>query len=217
MKMIGMSVRSAVTRFCRSRPLRPGSLTSRIRQLGARTRGRARNSCADSNVSGCQPAVRISDSSDSRTEMSSSTTNTIGISHDIDDNIASWSPSAPLMPSYYPPFLECKSVARRLARSKSSIERPQQSRIAEWFGQALHCPLFEQARADCFISVSRNEDDRDIMPAKRQFPLEIRSRHSWHGDIEDQASGLTNVIGRQELLRRRERLNRIAEPAQQVW
>ena len=47
------------------------------------------------------------------------------------------------------------------ACSKSSVEGPQQSRIAEWFGQALHGALFEQARADCFISVSRNEDDRN--------------------------------------------------------
>ena len=42
-------------------------------------RGRERNSCADANVSGCQPAVLISSSSDSRTETSSSTTKTIGV------------------------------------------------------------------------------------------------------------------------------------------
>src|ERR1700730_557526 len=90
MKMIGMSIRSAATRFCRSRPLRPGRSTSSTRQLGARTRGRERNSCADANVSGCQPAQRISASSDSRTETSSSTTNTIGVARDIGD-LNSWS------------------------------------------------------------------------------------------------------------------------------
>lgn len=44
------------------------------RQLGTKGRGRPRNSRADWNVSGCQPSHRINSSSDSRTEMSSSTT-----------------------------------------------------------------------------------------------------------------------------------------------
>ena len=71
--------RSPATRFCRSRPSRPGRDTSRTRQLGTRARGCVRNSCADANVSGCQPSQRISNSSDSRTETSSSTTKTIGV------------------------------------------------------------------------------------------------------------------------------------------
>src|SRR5438094_280217 len=78
MKTIGMSLRSAATRFCKSRPLRSGRPTSSTRQLGARTRGRDRNSRAEANVSACQPAQRISNSSDSRTDTSSSTTNTMG-------------------------------------------------------------------------------------------------------------------------------------------
>ena len=56
MKMIGMSVRSASC-CCSSRPLSPGSVTSSTRQLGTAARGRDRNSCADANVSGCQPAL----------------------------------------------------------------------------------------------------------------------------------------------------------------
>jgi hypothetical protein len=48
-------------------------------QFGTSARGRARNSCADPNVWGCKPSERINNSSDSRTEMSSSTTNTIGV------------------------------------------------------------------------------------------------------------------------------------------
>src|SRR5260370_10556904 len=78
MKMIGMSVRST-TRCCKSRPLRSGSLTSRIKQLGAKDRGRDRKSLAEAKVSACQPALRTSESSDSRTETSSSTMNTIGL------------------------------------------------------------------------------------------------------------------------------------------
>src|ERR1043165_1924229 len=50
-----------------------------MRQLGAIDRGRARNSCADEKSSGRQPASARRSSSDSRTEMSSSTTNTVGL------------------------------------------------------------------------------------------------------------------------------------------
>src|SRR5215471_11090924 len=78
-KMIGMSARSAVSRFCRSRPLMSGREMSSTRQLGTAARGWVRNSWAEENVSGCQPSEQINNSSDSRTEMSSSTTKTIGI------------------------------------------------------------------------------------------------------------------------------------------
>ena len=43
------------------------------------TRGRERKSCPDANVSARQPALLISSSSDSRTEISSSTTKTIDV------------------------------------------------------------------------------------------------------------------------------------------
>src|SRR6185369_3536136 len=96
------------------------------------------------------------------------------------------------------------------------IERLQQSRLAEGFEQALHGTLFEQAWPEGLISQSGDEDDRDLFPAKRQFPLEIRPGHARHGNVEDQASGLAGIVGRQEFFRRRERLGRKAERPQQV-
>jgi hypothetical protein len=74
-----MSLRSAATRFCRSRPFKSGSETSSTRQLGTSGFGRERNARADAKVSGFQPAERRSNSSDSRTDTSSSTTKTIGV------------------------------------------------------------------------------------------------------------------------------------------
>src|SRR3989454_11167038 len=127
MKMIGMSVRSAATRFWRSRPLRSGRPTSSTRQLGARTRGRDRNSCADANVSACQPAQRISNSSDSRTEISSSTTNTVGMASVISGG-----------PRFADPSVH----------SKCGIDRLKQSRLAERLEQTCHGPLCEQALTD---------------------------------------------------------------------
>ena len=61
--MIGIPGCSTATRFCKSRPLSPGRATSRIRQLGTKTGGLARNSCAETNVSTHQSAFRRSASS----------------------------------------------------------------------------------------------------------------------------------------------------------
>lgn len=92
-----------------------------------------------------------------------------------------------------------------------------QSGIAEWLEQAFDGTLFEQAWTDSFISLSGDEDDRNLSPASGQFLLEIRSRHPWrHGDIEDETSRLVDVIGCEERLRRGERLSRIPELPNQV-
>src|SRR6266700_1180306 len=56
-----------------------GRKASRIRQLGADFRERERNSPALANVSACQPVARMSASRDARTEISGSTTKTIGV------------------------------------------------------------------------------------------------------------------------------------------
>src|SRR5882724_2442326 len=104
-----------------------------------------------------------------------------------------------------------KGVAHCSAHSKSGIERPKQSRVAEWLEEALHGTPLEHAWTDGLISVSGDEDDRNLLPAKRQFPLEIGSGHARHGDVEDQTSGLADAIGCEELFRRRERPGRKAK------
>src|SRR4029077_12152213 len=176
----------AAMRSCSSRPLRPGSDTSRTRQLGATTRGRARNSCAEASSSGCQPALRISSSSDSRTETSSSTTNTIGVA--------------------------CDMLGYLVSAPHRGREGPQQIRLAEWLEQTRYGALFEQAGTDGLICVRGNEDDRNLLATQRQCSLEIRSGHSpGHDDVEDQAAGLVDAIRHEELLRRRERPRRKAE------
>src|SRR5690348_4801690 len=138
MKMIGMSVRSMM-RFWRSRPLRLGSVTSRTRQLGPSTRERSRNSSADSNVSGRQPAQRISNSSDSRTDTSSSTTNMTGASPEIIDALDSLRAS--------PGDLMSPSPAQNTA-AKRGPDRIQQDFLAERLDEALYGPAREQTRTD---------------------------------------------------------------------
>src|ERR1700758_4377597 len=58
----------------------PGSLTSRIRQLGPSLRGLDKNSCAVPKDLDCKPTDSSSSWRDSRTSLSSSTMNTAGTS-----------------------------------------------------------------------------------------------------------------------------------------
>src|SRR5258706_1200529 len=211
MKMIGISVRSAAIRFCKSKPLRSGRLTSSTRQLGTLTRGRARNSCADANVSGSQPSQRISASNDSRTERSSSTTKTIGVSRDMSDDLDSRNVTTAQVIVILHPI-----TAKRSFHSKSDVNGIHQSRLAEWFEQARRGTVLEQARTDRLVSEGCDEHDRNLLPAKHQLALEIRAGHARHGDVEDQALGLPDGIGREEFLCRREHRDRKAEFAQQV-
>jgi len=87
---------------------------------------------------------------------------------------------------------------------KCRIDGLKQSRVAEWFEQALHGAMFEEPRANTLIRASGDEDDWNLPPAKLQFPLKVGSAHPGHGDVEDQAFSLADTIGREELFRRRE-------------
>src|SRR5438445_8453949 len=58
----------------------PGSLTSRIKQLGPSLRGLDKNSCAVPKDLECKPTDSSSSWRDSRTSLSSSTMNTVGTS-----------------------------------------------------------------------------------------------------------------------------------------
>src|SRR5262249_34722020 len=204
MKMIGMSSRST-TRCCTSSPLRSGSDTSRTRQLGAQTRGRARNAAAEAKGSTCQPAQRISPSSASRTETSSSTTNTMGVLYDMGDAL-----------------LACMALpldharGARSAPAQGGLERLQQRRLAERLEQARHGPLGEQAGPVGLIAVRGDEDDRNRVSAPRQFLLELESGHARHGDVEEETLGLAKTRGHEEGFCRRKRLDRKAALPQQV-
>ena len=177
-------------------------------------RGRERNSCADANVSGCQPALTIRSSSDSRTETSSSTMNTIGVAM---RHGTTTSAQLRMSVAYSASLLIAKIRALdRSIQCKRGIERFEQSRVAEWLEQALDGALLEQAWPDALISVSGDEDDRDRLPAKRQFLLEIGSGHARHGDVENQTLGLADIVGRKKFLGRGECLGRKAKFPEQV-
>src|SRR5262249_6904504 len=188
MKMIGISARSMMRRW-RSRPVRLGSVTSRTRQLGPSMRERSRNSSADSNVSGCQPAERISSSSDSRTDTSSSTTNTTGVSREITGALDSL--RAP------PSELMAPSTARKRS-AKRRPDRVQQSCLAERLDQALYGPAREQTRAGGPVREAGDEHNGNLLAPPCQFLLKVGARHPGHRDIEEQTAGLADDIRREE-------------------
>ena len=140
MKMIGMSVRSASC-CCSSRPLSPGSVTSSTRQQGTVARGRDRNSCADANVSGRQPALLISSSSDSRTETSSSTTKTIDVTSGMVTTSIERQTIAERHSIRRACDVRCARSSSCLPHPKRGVECVEQGRFAERLEQALDGPI----------------------------------------------------------------------------
>ena len=100
--------------------------------------------------------------------------------------------------------------------SKRRIQCSKQSRVAEWLEQALYRSLCEQAWANRLVLVSGDEDDRNILPAKRKLILELGSGHAGHGDVENQTLGQAKEIGSEELFGRGEDLDRKSHLPQQV-
>ena len=107
-------------------------------------------------------------------------------------------------------------MANPLIHLKRPIESLQQRGIAEWLEKARHGTLCQNSRAYTFVPVRCDEDDRNLLPSALQFPLQLRSGHPRHADVEDQTIGLLDVFGGKELLRRRERMRGEAEFPQQV-
>ena len=79
MKMIGVRMSAFSSWPWKSRPLTPGNLMSSTRQLAPSGRLRCRNSAAEPKSSTCRPTERNRLLNASRTDGSSSTTNTMGV------------------------------------------------------------------------------------------------------------------------------------------
>src|SRR4029434_9480568 len=78
MKIIGIWILALASSAWKSRPLTPGSLTSRTRQQAASGRFAAKNSAVDANASTRSPTDRIRLLTAPRNEASSSTRKTTG-------------------------------------------------------------------------------------------------------------------------------------------
>src|SRR5258707_720284 len=99
---------------------------------------------------------------------------------------------------------------------QSSVQRPEERALAEWLVQTLHRAFGNHAWADGLIAIRGNEHDGGLMPATRQFLLQLGTGHPRHRDVEEQCPGLLDTIRCEKFLRRRERLDLETELPQQV-
>jgi hypothetical protein len=119
-----------------------------------RTRGQNKNYCPEANIFDCQPMLPISNSSASRTETSSARLCLAPSAARTKVHHNRTSPSGR------------RSTGNLSANTKRGFERLKQCCIAEWLEQALNGPLSEQAWTHDLISVSGDEDDGNLLPAK---------------------------------------------------
>ena len=59
----------------------------------------------------------------------------------------------------------------------------------------------KQLASQFFVALTGDEDNWNPVSAPRQFPLEVRARHPWHGYIEDHALRLVDAVGCQKVFR----------------
>jgi hypothetical protein len=102
------------------------------------------------------------------------------------------------------------------APPKRRIQRRAQLLLTERLEQALDGALFPESLANGFVSPGGDENDRNCMPAETQFPLQLRSGHAGHDNIEKQALRRDNVARRQEVVCRGKCVRREPELLQEV-
>ena len=74
--------------------------------------------------------------------------------------------------------------------------------MIERFRQELDCAVPHRLNPHTGISVSSDEDDRDIAFLNFQPGLQFQTRHLRHKDVSYQARGLTVQTGFEEFFRR---------------
>src|SRR6266436_7095907 len=77
----------------------------------------------------------------------------------------------------------------------------EQQMMIERFCKELDCTFSHRTNPHPGISMSRDEDDRNIAVLFFQPGLQLQARHLRHTDINDQARGLTLQIGFEKLFR----------------
>jgi hypothetical protein len=95
-------------------------------------------------------------------------------------------------------------------------QRLPQRNVAEWLQKYVHRSLFEHPLMDRLVSLTGNEDDRNLVAATLELLLQIKTTHTWHSDIQYQTHGSVNAVGYKEFIGRRKSKSRKTEFLQQV-
>src|SRR5262245_18511644 len=90
----------------------------------------------------------------------------------------------------------------RSIHSNRRIQSFQKRRVTERLEEKSHSAMVEGMVAHTGVPLRGDKDDRNLLSAENQFPLQIEPRHAWHGNVKDQAAGQADTPRCQELLRR---------------
>jgi hypothetical protein len=94
-----------------------------------------------------------------------------------------------------PYFPAVNGTTRHSAHTERDIDGLAQRGVGERLEQTFRGAFRQRARPDRLIAVTGNKDDRNVLPAQPELLLEIRPGHSRHSHIENQATGLANMVG----------------------
>ena len=92
-------------------------------------------------------------------------------------------------------------------RTKTPHEMLLINRLAE----VTNDPFIQSAGPDVVIGVGRHKDRRNCMPLGDELSVELEFGHRGHMDVGDQAGGFDEERGSEEISRRREGLDAVAE------
>src|SRR5579862_5134685 len=85
-------------------------------------------------------------------------------------------------------------LSRSVVPMKRLLDRVEQILIPKRFRQELHGPRLQRPDRHRNVSMSRNEDDRDLQTDLGQSVLEIKTAHLRQSYIEDQATGIRRAL-----------------------
>src|SRR5262249_10674006 len=106
---------------------------------------------------------------------------------------------------------------RRLAALESLAKAAYQLLLVNRLPKVTNDPVAQDAGPDVVIGVGRHEDRRDRAPHPNEVAVELDSRHCRHMDVSDQAGDVGETRRCQEIGRRRESLDAVAQRPQEPF
>ena len=88
---------------------------------------------------------------------------------------------------------------RRTAGLESTAKTTLEMVVINWFAEVANDPIFQSATPDTLVRICGNEDRWDRVPCVDQMSVELDASHSRHLDVGDQAAGLREHMGCQEI------------------
>jgi hypothetical protein len=88
---------------------------------------------------------------------------------------------------------------------------PREMFLINGLAKVANDPIVESASPDVVIGVGRHEDRRNCIPLSDEVSVELESGHCGHMDVGDQTGGFDKARGCEEIGRRWESLDAVAQ------